>query len=85
MVLRRESYTTRNAKGRGRGKFAECVGARTDGGCVLYAHMAKKMTEATYSYQVLFSEGYTWTAGGKLPGIGSARAPFLEIKYAWRG
>ena len=58
--------------------FAECVGAKTDdGGLVMYSHTARKMPEATLTYKVQFSEGYCWTAGGKLPGIGSESALLL--------
>jgi hypothetical protein len=41
---------------------------------VLYSNPAKKLTEATLSYLVQFSKGFTWAAGGNLPGIGAEHA-----------
>lgn len=59
---------------------AGCVGAKTiasDGrpcGMLLQSRLSKPMEEATLTYRMKFSEGFDWTAGGKLPGLSAEGA-----------
>jgi hypothetical protein len=49
--------------------YAGCVGSKDGCGVVVYARLSKPLTSATLQYKVRFSENYSWTAGGKLPGL----------------
>jgi len=41
--------------------------------------------EATFSYTVLFAEGFDWVKGGKLPGFCTSTIPFFTISPVTNG
>ena len=62
---------------------ADCIGAKGGCGIVAFVRLPKRMQEATFGFDVRFSGGYDWTAGGKLPGVCSESA--LHFQEFWAG
>ena len=50
-----------------------CIGVKHCG-FQFNVRLPKPLLSATFSYKFKFSEGYTWTSGGKLPGVCSEGA-----------
>lgn len=57
---------------------AGCIGVKNCG-FQFNARLPEPLVSATFSYRFKFSEGYTWTNGGKLPGVCSEGAQSLAI------
>lgn len=50
------------------GHVADCVGT-DECGLLFSVRLPEPLKTATLSYRFKFSEGFTWTSGGKLPGV----------------
>jgi hypothetical protein len=47
----------------------------TECGFAFDVQLPQPLESATFSYKFKFSDGYDWTAGGKLPGVCAGKTP----------
>ena len=64
---------------------AGCVSTKSGCGINTYAVLPRSVRSATLTYRARFSEGYSWTAGGKLLGLCSHGALCNSLQPAARG